>query len=585
MKSLCVSASKVLAQGWVAFVLLLAVTPCAFAENWDREAVKILEAKCKNCHGGQFEYARLRVMQPESLLAEPQGDSKFPFVTPGAPDQSRLWISISEDRMPEEGEPLSESEKEVIYKWIEAGGSFPNDYNRTRVTTRMTLEYILDDLKDAPTKDRQFFRYFTLAHLHNNPKQSDRNLQIYRAALAKAVNSMSEDPRIVLPEAIDQQKTIYRIDLRDYGWDAFTDWKAVLKEYPYGLLPVDRKEADLLDDIFEFPGRNRNDEIPVIHADWFVATAMQPKIYHVLTKTPDTMDALLVDAKISIKENFNDGTSKRAALFKSGVSSQNRLIEYHPSRAGDRFWISYDFRDSSGRGNLARFPLGPNFDNHEFEDLTFQHAGGEIIYPLANGLHGYMLVDETGKRIDVGPPEIVWDRNFVSGSPLIENGLSCVSCHKHGMIELEDFVREGHAVNPRDARDKIADLYATSEELAIAVDDSKRRYLDNLRKVYEPFFDLAGKPESAILAIEEPISWVALAYNRNLDLETVACELGIEDASQLIRDVQQSGLRELGLSTLAAPGGSIKRSAWDSKEPIDSVFQKAARQLRIGIPN
>ena len=88
-----------------------------------------------------------------------------------------------------------------------------------------------------------------------------------------------------------------------------------------------------------------------------------------------------------------------------------------------------------------------------------------------------------------------------------------------------------------------------------------------------------------MLAIEEPISWVALAYNRNLDLETVACELGIEDASQLIRDVQQSGLRELGLSTLAAPGGSIKRSAWDSKEPIDSVFQKAARQLRIGIPN
>ena len=56
-------------------------------------------------------------------------------------------------------------------------------------------------------------RYFTLAPLHN-AGLSNEELQTYRNALNKLVNSLSWGSRIVNPAPIDPAKTVFRIDLR-----------------------------------------------------------------------------------------------------------------------------------------------------------------------------------------------------------------------------------------------------------------------------------------------------------------------------------------------------------------------------------
>src|SRR5438270_690504 len=129
----------------------------------------------------------------------------------------------------------------------------------------------------------------------------------------------------------------------------------------------------------------------------------------------------------------------------SGVSSQNRLVDRHPALYG-AYWKSYDFKHNEGKGNLFRFPLGPAFGDNPFPNQAFEHAGGEIIFNLPNGLQGYLLVDAKGRRIDVGPADVVADSLRTSGTTEVANGLSCMACHDQGMRKFKDTVRAGLGV-------------------------------------------------------------------------------------------------------------------------------------------
>jgi serine/threonine-protein kinase len=82
----------------------------------------------------------------------------------------------------------------------------------------------------------------------------------------------------------------------------------------------------------------------------------------------------------------------------SGISRNNRLLERHDAVHG-AYWRTYDFdavpqnlveRQNllPDRRNLFAYPLGPGIGEN-----LFQHAGGEIIFNLPNGLHGYMLIN------------------------------------------------------------------------------------------------------------------------------------------------------------------------------------------------
>ena len=76
-----------------------------------------------------------------------------------------------------------------------------------------------------------------------------------------------------------------------------------------------------------------------------------------------------------------------------------------------------------------------------------------------------MLTDGKGSRINAGPIDVVFDRAGILGGPQIVNGISCMYCHREGMISnFRDEIRGADAVGG-DARHKVLEIYPTHEEM------------------------------------------------------------------------------------------------------------------------
>ncbi len=213
-----------------------------------------------------------------------------PYVTPGKPDESFLYQRLALRRdgkgdMPPRGalERPSDADKAVIRKWIEAGApDFPQEEARTFIPLLSVLSAIHDDISRAAPGDRRFLRYFTLTHLHNNPSVRGAHLRLVRAALAKALNSLSWQGDVVLPRVVDPAQTVLAIDIRKLGWTR-GHWEAVLHAYPYGLSYNSHDDVNLKD-VDDKVGLLSKGATALIHvrADWFIATATRPPLYHAL---------------------------------------------------------------------------------------------------------------------------------------------------------------------------------------------------------------------------------------------------------------------------------------------------------------
>src|SRR5205823_4061009 len=115
------------------------------------------------------------------------GDEKA-VVVPGQLDASPLWKALGvKKRMPPRREPErpGSADIEMVRKWIEKGApAYPTPKARSFIPTVKMLTAIRDHLRSVDQRDRKLFRYFTLTHLHNNPRIEDEELRIVRAALA-----------------------------------------------------------------------------------------------------------------------------------------------------------------------------------------------------------------------------------------------------------------------------------------------------------------------------------------------------------------------------------------------------------------
>jgi serine/threonine-protein kinase len=545
------------------------------------QGVKILKTYCHRCHGVNYEVPGFDVLNRDILLARREGIGSY--ISAGKPEESLLWqrIAINGD-MPPSGEPEpSAPEKELLKKWIEAGAPFPTAEGRPFKSDLSVIEDIGRHLSVVPEQERKFKRFFTFTNLHNNKSLGDEILRQHRAALSKLVNSLSWKTRIVLPVAIDAEETILQIDLRSYGWDKIGVWNDVEKAYPYALKYTDHPSPEMRDAarrLLELTGG----ETLWVRGDWFVANASRPPLYHLFVEIPEKDSTLQAKLNVDIKTDFNKSRLARAGFATSGVSSQNRLVDRHNSLYG-AFWQSYDFRTNLGKGSLVHFPLGPKFAGNKFNSFAFDHDGGEIIFNLPNGLQGYMLVDKAGKRIDAGPTDIVTDTLRTSGSTAVVNGISCMACHKHGVIRFKDSVRDGLAV-AGDVRTKVQELYPKHEVMEALLVKDENRFLKALDKATGPFLKVGPDADRPIRDFVEVINPAALLYQRDLTPIEAALELGIQNPEHLQVMVRgNKRLAQLGLGQFK-DGATIKREQWDSMQGGDSLFLKTAKELDLGTP-
>jgi serine/threonine-protein kinase len=431
---------------------------------------------------------------------------------------------------------------------------------------------------------RPYQRYFTFAHLHNNPKVTSNDLRLYHAALAKLLNSLSWKRAVVVPQPIDEQQTMLAVDIRKLDWDRHGLWSEILKVYPYGLAhhryPDGEASREAAREVYELAGT----EVPAVRADWFLATASRPPLYHTLLQVPRNAQKLEALLRVDVRANFQRNELARAGFTNSGVSRQNRLVERHEAAHG-AYWKSYDFKSNDGTSSLFRFPLGPRFLGNPFTEQGFEHAGGEIIFSLPNGLQGYLLVNNQDERIDEGPTDIVRDKTETSGSVAIVNGLSCMSCHQHGPVkDFKDGVRTGHSL-AGDPGEKVRELYPEAAVMAKWLEEDERRFLRALDRATGLFLKVGPDQSKDIRDFPEVIGPPARSYLlKEVGPEEAARELGLKDPTTLQGAVRANRrLRAIGLLPLAR-GGSVKREVWESVRGLISPFQEAALALELGTP-
>ena len=568
-------------------------------ETYAVEARQILRRHCARCHNGPgSEGGEMNVTDAASLKEDG-------VIVPEDSEGSYLLEKILTDRMPPRSisRRVSAFEGEIIRKWITSGAAdFPEaEQNREFLSLEKVLTGIRDFLREQPRETRQYLRFFTIHNLYNNPKVLDEDLALYRAALSKAINSLSWQPRIILPEAIDRtvafpkerqgelHDTVYVINTQQLGWDKGDLWHEVARLYPYGLsygnLPDERLRR-LDEDIQDL---THDCQVPLLRVDWFTASAMRPPLYHTLLGIPDNAKLLEHDLGVDIAERFSNAKEEtpelisRGAFAKSGVSGQNRLVERHDAKFGF-YWKSYDFKAETARGRLTRFPLGPRNlfpgKKHPFDRLAFEHDGGEIIWALPNGLQAYMLIDGNDNRINEGPVQVVSDALKTSGTPAIVNGVSCMACHRNGMIPFRDTVRDRSAVFG-DAEEHVRRLYPKAERMSALVQEDAARYQRSLEKVVGPFLKQGVFKDVPVTELPEPVGDVARLHRLGyLDLKTIACELDIKDPQDLLIGVGAKRLKQLGLDALLEEGGVIGRLEWEAFDG-PSLMQQLARELRF----
>ncbi|MCC9603421.1 hypothetical protein LOC67_22970 [Stieleria sp. JC731] len=515
-------------------------------------ALAILKKHCHRCHGqnqsdeGGFDY----VLDRDQLVSSG-------LVTLRNENNSQLFQRIvsKDSPMPPQGEStLSETEVNTIRDWIRSGAPTGKASRSVELISHADLyKAIAVDLRSQTPGDRAYLRYFTLSNLANGG-MPEQGLKVYEVALAKLINSLSWNRELAKLHPLKTDQRTFRFDLRDLGWNS-ENWDEILAGYPHGIAP-NIPEAQIAAKVTET-------HFPVVRADWFLHHASRPPLYHSLAQIPETDDELEEQLRVDVQRNISNGRVVRAGFARSGVSQNNRLIERHDSVFG-AYWKSYDFAGNTGRKNLFRNPLGPgNGRSH------FLHDGGEIIFQLPNGMLGYMLTDADGNRIDRGPIEIVSDPR--QGDKTVVNGVSCMSCHYSGFIKKSDEVRRLVLAN-RTAYPQINEILAVYQdqgEVERAIDKDTDAYLVALRS------DEVGikNPSQA----DEPISMTSGRYQREVDLNTAAAELGLsvrQFQRELSRLNDENLLRILG--ALKVAGGVVKR------ETFDRSFASLASMLGLG---
>lgn len=513
------------------------------------KALTILKTNCYRCHGesGTAEGGFNFVLDRDRMVARR-------MIRPGLPEKSRFIRRIEEGEMPPENEkprPTPE-DAHVLKQWVEQGAPSFNEPipSKEHTSNLNVLAGIHRDVQALPERDRRFARYFTLTHLRDVGLRDDE-LQTYRNALAKLANSLSWHRVIKIPVGIDREKTILRIDIRDYQWNDRV-WKRILADYPYGIILDDPIARQLLD--------IAGGQLSYLRGDWFLATVSRPPLYHEVLQLPDNERKLEEQLHIDIAENIKQEKVVRAGFNGSGVSRNNRLIERHESPYGS-YWRSYDFASNSGQCNLFAHPLGPIAAGE-----PFRADGGEIIFSLPNGLHAFMLLGATGQRLDKAPSSIVSDPKRPDRA--VENGISCMSCHARGLIAKQDQIRahleKSLAAFSEQETNTVKALYAPAPVLA-----------DLFKKDNDHFREAVERTGSKFTATESVTALVS-AYEREVDLGTAAAEVGMT-SNAFSERLAKSAVLMRRLGALRVSNGTVQRQVFAEE------FSELVRELGLGV--
>ena len=251
----------------------------------------ILETHCAECHGRNSSKPPKPILDKTTDLFRLRADADY--VVAGKAGESDLMYRVTtdhkEDRMPpgKKSAPrpkLSGAEVSILGNWINGGGEPAREY----ISEKQVLETVLEDIRKIPQKERSDLRYLTLHNLHNLPPDIEpaANLDIYRAGVAKLLNSLSWEKELAVPEPVGKSGAVLRIRLSKYGWNDDM-WEYVAAHNPYGQV-----YAGLEGSIEKESGVEGQ---LVLRMDWFTFACAQPPVYEQLLF--GNIDSFILDSR------------------------------------------------------------------------------------------------------------------------------------------------------------------------------------------------------------------------------------------------------------------------------------------------
>ena len=267
--------------------------------------------------------------------------------------------------------------------------------------------------------------YATIDHLAPE-KVDSAKLEIVRFGMAKVLNSVSMAPAIVKLQAVDEAKTVFRINLADYKQAAALG-RIKSAQYAEG-------------NVSQIGGAT------VVKGDWLVYALSRPEVYDPLMNLP----ALDRQLESTLGVNYSKAAYINVASGTSDVVFAGRVLMRVPIEIGGKpggyYWRSYDFVRADVQNRAFTDPS--TLKNAQISDLV----AGEFFFSLPNGLQAYYLTGFGNQhRYDVPAPgggsidpPVATDyrrpqdglTRCVGGKPgcgFVINGESCMTCHGTGV--------------------------------------------------------------------------------------------------------------------------------------------------------
>jgi len=492
------------------------------AEVAARDAVEnILASNCGQCHGPALSEADaangMNYIQDLDRLAEEEK------LIPGDSANSLIIKRMRAGEMPPRNQgktPVKPQDIDLVANFIdnerfwpdyEFGGGVCNDQLFSWDDLQIA---VADDLQDLEADDALTARYISLTNRFTAGVCADTSLDRDRQAIFKMINAISKDPNVTKPTPINDEETIFRIDLADYGLDepidvvdadgnvqSFTDgWEAILAFNPYAV-EFEGEDAD----------QAKEDSatlIPVMLADSMLDTAMIGNLYYALigVNVLDTLDNFILnDLEIDVVQNLADEEQVRAGTTQSNISRQDRVVQRDDIEVRPGvLWQSFDFEDDQNESI---------FEN----PFDFAEGGTEAIFTLDNGMFGYIIADADSNIVE--DSDILLDtkqNNFRAVT-----SISCSGCHAQGLIPVADEVKKIALDNAlvsdlnRDEVEQLEAVYPDPSEFASIIDNDTTRF-------YKSALSQAGVDLQGV----EPVSDVFFRFDTDMLLADAAGDLG-----------------------------------------------------------
>jgi mono/diheme cytochrome c family protein len=528
-------------------------------------AENILASNCGQCHGPALTADQAKAGM--NYIDDIDQLVKTGKIVPLSSVNSRIVQRMIRGEMPplNSGLPrVTEADYTVVADYIDNPTFWPGVVTNVRSCTEdgqlvdfdELFEQVNDDLRVADNNDAQFFRYISLTNRFTAGVCVDA-LEKDRQALTKMMNMLSTRASIQEPVAVNNDETLYRIDLRDFNWDepidvdgrGFNDvWEAIAENNPYAVRFEGQEADDAIDDA--------QTDFPVMFADQMLSVATIGNLYYGIigVDSNGSLDNFIQnELGIDVQDDIENEDAVRAGTTRSRISRQDRVVERHEIQLrGGVLWQAFDFAANQANDNI-------------FEDpFDFEPGGTEVIFTLPNGMLGFIIADQNDNIVE--DSDILLDTNQNNFRAI--TSVSCANCHATGFIPVVDEVADFTISNARQlrlSRDEVEGLeaiYISPEEFAKTVQEDSSSF-------YQRALQQAGLPVQG----GDPVSNVFLRFDQDMKLEDVAGDLG----------VTPDDLRD-NLNSLDPTLASLDRSTID-RDDFTDVYLESLCELTFILEN